>query len=145
MPKGNRYGVKSRVRKSIQRKPRFKGRIDAKKPSEARDSAQDQSGTVDLQSWPTYHQKTTSQILEDVSGIEEADTSTSFRKITATSEAMTPLQSTPNVHSYSSHCNVTDFDQPAAAEGYHLTYVENMRKAIKEMHRFPCIRSKISV
>ena len=144
MPKGNRYGVKSRVRKSVQRKPRFKGRTDAKKLLEIRDSAQDQSETVDLQSGPTHHQTTTSQNLENVSGTEEAETSASFRKITAGSEAMTPLQSTPISHSSTSHCTVTDFDQEAD-EGYRLIYVENMRKAMEQMHQFSCIRSRIYV
>ena len=68
IPKGNRYGVKSHVQKSVQRKLRVKGRIDARKPSETRDSAQDQSRTVDLQRGPTcqYHQIPTSQIVSVV-------------------------------------------------------------------------------
>ena len=134
MPKGNLYGVKSCVRKSVQRKPRFKGRIETRKQLEIRDSAQYQSETVDLQSGPTHHQTTTSQTLENVSGTEEAETSVSLRKITAASLAVTSLQSTPMSHSSSSHCSVTNFDQEV--EGYRLIYVESMRKDMEEMHQF---------
>ena len=145
MPKGNRYGVKSRVRKSIQRKPRFKGSVGKKKQLETRDSSQGQRETVDLQSGPSYQSATGSQTVENDSGSEEAETSASFRKITAATESITPLHSTPISHTSSSHCSVADFDVALAAEGYRLIYVENIRKAMEEMHKFSCITSKIHV
>ena len=140
MPKGNRYGVKSRVRKTFQRKPRFKGSVDKQKQPETRDLGQDQSETtIDLQNRPTItNQSTTPAKLLEMRLRRQ-------KLLHLLGKFMLHLkhqsrESTPISHTSSSHC---DADQEG--EGYRLVYVENMRKAMEEMHQFSCSRSKITV